>query len=471
MKKYLLAFLPPILILVLLLAFSPLRVLAIGDPSRCAGTPVDFGIEKKFIPIGPYPQSGRQGGCTTPKYIVIHTTSTPGSTAENTYQYFYNGSEGRGVGAHFVIGDSGEAIQMGETLDQEVDILNHAGGNNSNAIGIELTYKSTYNNKSEAPPAQYQKVLELVRALMKQYKIPSNDVNYGYEWKAPSDTFVDHPPGAYGHYQINPNSRDDPGAGFFKDFLQDLGSGGGAAPGGTPQTVKSNCWVTKVGIPLVSPVLPATCPSTGGLGIEGVETPPNLECKPDNDPLAGYCKMPNSTDDSYRFGDPSCHGQHWGSKELISILYTVAKNWKSKYSKGYLILSDLTAAGHESHGWGIAVDMDATTDGVDCAANYINGWRSCAPPKFNRTATVELGKMFVNTGILAQIWFDDASVDSEVLDYARSTGKSSLFKSTEACPECGPDHGGMRTLGGHDNHFHVDVDRPYLKTWLPSCSG
>ncbi len=123
----------------------------------------------------------------------------------------------------------------------------------------------------------------------------------------------------------------------------------------------------------------------------------------------------------------------------------------------------MNATGHGSHFWGIAVDMDATTNGSDWVAEMTNG-------NYNRDATAELGKMFVDTGRIAEIWYNDISVNREVLDYAKGPPeKSSMFKPTQACPECGPNHGGMLPLELHDTHFHVDIDREYLPDWGPDC--
>ncbi len=221
-----------------------------------------------------------------------------------------------------------------------------------------------------------------------------------------------------------------------------------------------SCVITKVGAPKgPPPALPVECMGTGTdiPGAGGIEYPPNLKCKTD-----GYCQMPKSTDGSYAFEAPTCDGQHWGSKDLIGTLYTVAKRWKQKYPKGRLNIGDLNASGHKSHFFGIAVDMDATTDGKDAVADMTRGG-------YNREATTELGKLFTDTDQIAEIWYNDQVVNKAVLKYAKDTGKSSFYKPTDACPECSSSLGGMRPLVAHDNHFHVDVKRKYLKNWGPGC--
>jgi hypothetical protein len=226
------------------------------------------------------------------------------------------------------------------------------------------------------------------------------------------------------------------------------------------QTAKSNCVITKIGNPGdQKPALPPEC-QTGG--IDGVEVPPNLECKAD-----GYCKMPDAIDGSHQIY--SCVNNRWGSKELVSALYTVARNWKSKYPDGYLLIGDLNAAGHASHNIGIANDVYAMTKDDECVGNYDDNDKnySCGSSNYNRDATIELGKMFVNTNIVLNIWYNDPEVNAAVMEYAKSTGKSPrLFDS----PKNSPTVPGMRPQPGHANHFHLDVSiDPTLGFWEPGC--
>jgi hypothetical protein len=217
------------------------------------------------------------------------------------------------------------------------------------------------------------------------------------------------------------------------------------------QTVRSNCWVTKIGNPGdQKPVLPPGCESPGGV-IDGVETPPNLECRSD-----GYCKMPEATDGSYQLY--SCENQRWGSKELVSVLYTVAKNWKARHSEGFLYIGDLTAAGHKSHFWGRAVDVYGMTNPNECVANYDDGDDNpaCGSSNYNREETIELGKMFANTNHVLHIWYNDQAVNNAVLDHASKGHSPNMVMQYEA---------------GHANHFHLDVTQepPKLPDYGPGC--
>ncbi|MBU2632840.1 hypothetical protein KKG52_03940 [Patescibacteria group bacterium] len=160
----------------------------------------------------------------------------------------------------------------------------------------------------------------------------------------------------------------------------------------------------------------------------------------------GYWQLPKSSDGSYKIY--TCSGRTWGSKELVGVLYTVSKIWKQKHPSGWINIGDLNATGHKSHKWGRAVDLDATTNGKDWVADFTKG-------NYNREATIELGKMLVDTGTVRSIWYNDQAVNRAVLDYARQTGRSKNMN--------------MKPITGHNNHFHLDIEIPLLSVWEPGC--
>lgn len=202
-----------------------------------------------------------------------------------------------------------------------------------------------------------------------------------------------------------------------------------------------SCWVTKIGTPSEEAVLPFPC--RGAEDINGLIYPQPLTKHPTR---AGYYQLPPSTDGSYRI--ETCPGQSWGSQELVGVLYTVAKRWKELHPRGRLNIGDLNAFGHKSHNWGRAVDLDATTTGSDWVADFTKG-------NYNRSATIELGKLFVDTNLILNIWYNDQAVNNEVLAYSRATGKSLGMN--------------MKPIVGHNNHFHVDINTEKLGFWVPGC--
>lgn len=217
------------------------------------------------------------------------------------------------------------------------------------------------------------------------------------------------------------------------------------------QSVQSNCIITKIGNPdpAVKPNIPPGCslPGAPGAPIEGLISPPNLT---QHTSYSGYYQLPpTSPDNSYDVY--TCDNKLWGSKQLIDVLYTVAKRWKQKYPGGYLYIGDLNASGHASHKWGRAVDLEATTNGTDMVADFTGNFGP-----YNHGATVELGKMFADTNMVKNIWFNDVSVNSAVLAHASATGKSKEMV--------------MQPITGHDNHFHLDIQlEPLLAPWEPGC--
>jgi hypothetical protein len=212
------------------------------------------------------------------------------------------------------------------------------------------------------------------------------------------------------------------------------------------QTTQSNCVVTKVGDPKDQPNLPPHC-QVSALPIEGLISPPNLT---QHTSYQGYFQLPPVSDDN-SYDVYTCDNQLWGSKQLIDVLYTVAKRWKQKYPEGYLYIGDLNASGHASHKWGRGVDLEATTNGTDMVADFTENFGP-----YNHGATIELGKMFADTDMVKHIWFNDVSVNRAVLDHASTTGRSKEMV--------------MQPITGHDNHFHLDINlEPLLQVWEPSC--
>lgn len=201
-----------------------------GAPTLCSGNPVSFSnVTKKLLPLPNEKTAcsqsvtgacGRPGKCVEkPTRIVLHTTGG-GAMANDIYNYFANSPDGRGVGSHFVIGKDGETLQLVEMLDEKAEVA-YAVAGYSDHISIEIVHSGVYGSKNEVPPAQYQATLNLVRALMSQYKIPIG--NLDYDWRAPNDAPTSQATsGVYGHYQLNPQSRGDPGSGLQRDIKNEL---------------------------------------------------------------------------------------------------------------------------------------------------------------------------------------------------------------------------------------------------------
>ena len=72
---------------------------------------------------------GRTGKAINPKGIVVHYVGNPGSSAIANRNYFENGSDGRGVSSHYIVGLQGEVIRC----IPETEVAMHAGAAYSSA--------------------------------------------------------------------------------------------------------------------------------------------------------------------------------------------------------------------------------------------------------------------------------------------------------------------------------------------------
>jgi hypothetical protein len=76
---------------------------------------------------------------------------------------------------------------------------------------------------------------------------------------------------------------------------------------------------------------------------------------------------------------------------------------------------------------------------------------------YNRTGTIEFANMLVDTGYMDTIWFNDTAVQKAMCEHAH-TAFPKRFPSVSDCYNKS-NVPGMRWLDGHDNHFHLNIDR------------
>lgn len=178
----------------------------------------------------------------------------------------------------------------------------------------------------------------------------------------------------------------------------------------------------------------ASC--TGQTGsIAGLECP-NTELNTVQVGSTTYYQLPEALGDEYTIY--SIEKRRYGHKELVCAIYTVAKAYKAKYDgRSKVSVGDLNAAGHKSHKWGVAVDIDAP--GNLYAADHTKG-------NYSKEATIDFGKLWVDTGILKNIWWcppaGDDSIE-QIRSYAQAAGKPL---------------NSIKCISGHANHFHVDIN-------------
>jgi hypothetical protein len=171
----------------------------------------------------------------------------------------------------------------------------------------------------------------------------------------------------------------------------------------------------------------------------GIIYPPNMG----GTNSQGYFTMPVATAGEYVFGGWNrCESHKRGSRELIGSIYTVAKRWKEKYPNSRFTIGDLNAGPpHASHKNGVDVDI------------MVYG----SPPATQITAPVDanidLGKMFIDTGVVKLIIFGTSESDQRGVSvrnawkqYANSKGVS--FQTYP--------------YRGHDDHFHVRINDQFI---------
>lgn len=182
--------------------------------------------------------------------------------------------------------------------------------------------------------------------------------------------------------------------------------------------------------------------------VNGLVCPATLEQHPS---ISEYFKMPDSPDGSYSIY--SIEARRFGSRELVCALYTVGNAYKLIYgADSTFSIGDLNASGHATHNRGVANDNDATGNIV--AADHDN-----QPDRYSTEATIQLGQLFVDTGIIKNIWWcepgaghndtqgSDGSMNA-IRDYANSQGYEINIKCIDTVNNGRVDHA---------NHFHVDI--------------
>ncbi len=179
--------------------------------------------------------------------------------------------------------------------------------------------------------------------------------------------------------------------------------------------------------------------------LPGITCPANLEPHPNK---SGYFKLPDAPNGEYILY--SSQQKRYGSQQLVCVLYSVALAFNTAMQgKSKLRIGDLNASGHKSHNIGIAVDLSG--EGEIQTASHTKDWKG----SYSKEATITLGKLFADTGVLRNIWWcppdGDDSIE-QILSYAKTKGIE----------------GQIKCITGHSDHFHVDIKKEFsLEFWEP----
>lgn len=148
----------------------------------------DLPISEQFLTVNEYSRPGLPL-TDTPKYIVIHYTANPGSTAQNNRDYFENlkDTQQTYASAQFVIGLDGEIVQC-VPCDEMAYCSNSL---NEICISIELCHPDEQGNFNDTT---YNNCVYLVAHLMNYYHMDMSQLirHYDVTGKNCPKYFVEH---------------------------------------------------------------------------------------------------------------------------------------------------------------------------------------------------------------------------------------------------------------------------------------
>lgn len=144
-----------------------------------------------------------------------------------------------------------------------------------------------------------------------------------------------------------------------------------------------------------------------------------------------YFILPQSPEESgyYTYGSPTNGVGQYTHPALMSTLFAVEQRWLSiddrKFGVGNISLKNGDKfRGHDTHRSGLDVDIrPIRRDGAQLPVTRLDA-------QYDRDATAKLIELFFCFGRVKGVYFNDLSIP------------------------------GVRSLEGHDNHFHVSIKAP-----------
>lgn len=133
----------------------------------------------------------------------------------------------------------------------------------------------------------------------------------------------------------------------------------------------------------------------------------------------------------------------WGQPELVSLLEGVAAEWNRRHADVKIKYNDLSSksggplSGHASHQVGVDVDVNNNSSPSFLMSNS----------GYDPNLAIELAKLFLDTKAIIFIFYNDSNIYNTVNSYA----------SSNQLP------GDIRFATGHENHFHVRIDKAKYK--------
>lgn len=122
----------------------------------------------------------------TIEYVVIHYVGATGSARQNAL--YFNRSAGLGASAHFFVGHAKEGGAIYQSVDPKhrawhcgAKVYKHPACRNSNSIGVEMCCHKDAQGNWYFDDITVEMTVQLVRQLMAEYNIPSDNVVRHYD--------------------------------------------------------------------------------------------------------------------------------------------------------------------------------------------------------------------------------------------------------------------------------------------------
>lgn len=177
-------------VFVILAVITVVLIISASKPAEPTKIGIEAKIEQRIIKQSDYTYDGEKLGDV--RYVVVHYTANPGSTAIANRNYFNSLADGHGVSAsaHFIVGLEGEIIQC-----VPLECVSWANGNlesNRHSITIECCHPTEDGRFNDATLSSLR---ELLCWLCEKYSLGKDNIirHYDVTGKDCPRYFVSHP--------------------------------------------------------------------------------------------------------------------------------------------------------------------------------------------------------------------------------------------------------------------------------------
>lgn len=146
-------------------------------------------------------------------------------------------------------------------------------------------------------------------------------------------------------------------------------------------------------------------------------------------------------------------GNLWGQPELVSLLEGASAEWNKRHPNVKIQINDLSKktggpfSPHSSHQVGVDVDIGNNTNPSWIMVNS----------GYDPNLAIELGKILMDSKSIIYIFYNDDGKKKE------SKNGIDVQKAVNDYASANNLHGKMQYAKGHENHFHVRIDKAKYK--------